>query len=949
MLRYYWRLWIIVSLLIFHLSPLTVANEQATPTSVSDSLLYDRDHSDATANCQLQKDVPGSGYYWQDYDYGIRTVTYFDPATCSGSPTYPFIFNTFSFTLYDPETAEWPVDVDVVIYDLAVSGNPCAGPGLELKRFGVTCLPGHFAFPHFGTVDIPGRVCVGGPFYMGIEYRSTSGGPYSSVLFDSTEATVCDNWMYSAGQWVEWNDFWTAPAPGYPRFKVVGETDFSGLATGFSASPRFGAAPLQVAFSEEVRTCGTIGSWLWRFGDGDSSTAANPIHTYSNPGEYDVSLSVVSSAGTDTLVKASFVSVIDSTGVVGFNVQRPFSCEAWTIKSSDLDRDNNADLVFSGMLSRNGVWVSYGNGSAGFSTPQQISSLVSGAGLRVGFVNQDSLPDIVAVDDNRIQIFLNNGSRNYTTRSYSHSWISTTDVCIGYFNDDAYADFLVSPRRMLFGDGQGGFLSSATFPDTVKTAEVSDFNGDGFDDIVGSAGYAGVNSVTIFLNDGSGNFTASWSNLLLNITSYSGTTANSMADFDRDGNSDFVMMIPPPGGITYSHILVGLGDGLGGVKRLDSISVQGVCYNVLATDINRDHRLDLVLVDGAQKEMEIYFGLAGGDFTFAQRVALPTTNVPFSFTSADFDRDGNPDVAIAALLPYVAIDNLIVLINTLPDAPVLADEMVATVYNTASIGVKNPDSFEISRSYRTVASADYWRLDSDRNGEIDESSADFNLVYGEYQFAIFRRTNSAPDSRLNCGIRIDGTQNRVIFHNYSTPDFGDTMLFYFTVESESSINPPNGLPWPNLRPTLNWSGLLDKKFPAADSFQLQLDRYYDFRSPIYDVSGLASPSFKVAADLIPDSVYYWRVRPFSAGVPSDYSRIFALYIVPPRPYVPGDANGSGMITISDAVFLINFIFSGGASPDPVEAGDANCSGLITISDVVYLINYIFSGGAAPCD
>ncbi len=64
--------------------------------------------------------------------------------------------------------------------------------------------------------------------------------------------------------------------------------------------------------------------------------------------------------------------------------------------------------------------------------------------------------------------------------------------------------------------------------------------------------------------------------------------------------------------------------------------------------------------------------------------------------------------------------------------------------------------------------------------------------------------------------------------------------------------------------------------------------------------------------------------------------------------VCGDANGSGAVNISDAVFLINYIFSGGPAPNPLESGDADCSGLVTISDVVFLINYIFAGGLPPC-
>ena len=65
-------------------------------------------------------------------------------------------------------------------------------------------------------------------------------------------------------------------------------------------------------------------------------------------------------------------------------------------------------------------------------------------------------------------------------------------------------------------------------------------------------------------------------------------------------------------------------------------------------------------------------------------------------------------------------------------------------------------------------------------------------------------------------------------------------------------------------------------------------------------------------------------------------------------YLCGDANGDRTVNISDAVYLIAYIFSGGPAPSPLLAGDANCSGSINISDAVYLIAYIFSGGPQPC-
>jgi hypothetical protein len=64
-------------------------------------------------------------------------------------------------------------------------------------------------------------------------------------------------------------------------------------------------------------------------------------------------------------------------------------------------------------------------------------------------------------------------------------------------------------------------------------------------------------------------------------------------------------------------------------------------------------------------------------------------------------------------------------------------------------------------------------------------------------------------------------------------------------------------------------------------------------------------------------------------------------------YVCGDANGDGTVDISDSVYLIAYIFSGGSAPNPLGSGDANGDGTVDISDSVYLIAYIFSGGSAP--
>lgn len=68
-----------------------------------------------------------------------------------------------------------------------------------------------------------------------------------------------------------------------------------------------------------------------------------------------------------------------------------------------------------------------------------------------------------------------------------------------------------------------------------------------------------------------------------------------------------------------------------------------------------------------------------------------------------------------------------------------------------------------------------------------------------------------------------------------------------------------------------------------------------------------------------------------------------------EPYMDGDANGDQLVNITDAVYLVDYIFNSGPAPDPMICGDCNCDDLVNITDAVHLIAWIFGGGPAPCD
>ncbi|HEX9793611.1 MAG TPA: S8 family serine peptidase [Planctomycetota bacterium] len=84
---------------------------------------------------------------------------------------------------------------------------------------------------------------------------------------------------------------------------------------GFTVSPGSGAVPLTVSFGDTSTQSPT--SWLWDFGDGSSSTQQNPVHVYTTPGSYTVTLTATNAAGADNDVQSDAVVASSGGGVSG--------------------------------------------------------------------------------------------------------------------------------------------------------------------------------------------------------------------------------------------------------------------------------------------------------------------------------------------------------------------------------------------------------------------------------------------------------------------------------------------------------------------------------------------------------------------------------------------------------------------------------------------------------
>jgi PKD repeat protein len=83
----------------------------------------------------------------------------------------------------------------------------------------------------------------------------------------------------------------------------------------FAATPTNGVAPLFVSFTN---LSSGASSHSWNFGDGKTSSAVNPGNTYTNAGSYNVTLTAMNAAGTNSLTRVNYIVVSAVPPVAGF-------------------------------------------------------------------------------------------------------------------------------------------------------------------------------------------------------------------------------------------------------------------------------------------------------------------------------------------------------------------------------------------------------------------------------------------------------------------------------------------------------------------------------------------------------------------------------------------------------------------------------------------------------
>lgn len=223
-------------------------------------------------------------------------------------PPYGTVIYTGSYTAQDPMDANPALHIDSVTGLLTATPNMVGQyvVGICVKEYRNGQLIGTYLRDfQFNVVDCPDLALIGPlpdtfklcrPFEITFDNQSTNANDYlwnfgdptttndTSTLFEPTY-TYPDTGTYQLTLYAENDDGCkdTAYATVHIRQALNASFDYTRVCPG---------EPVQ--FSDvSTSQAGTIISWKWYFGDGDSSTAKNPIHTYAGSGPYQVTLKIL--------------------------------------------------------------------------------------------------------------------------------------------------------------------------------------------------------------------------------------------------------------------------------------------------------------------------------------------------------------------------------------------------------------------------------------------------------------------------------------------------------------------------------------------------------------------------------------------------------------------------------------------------------------------------------
>jgi hypothetical protein len=347
--------------------------------------------------------------------------------------------------------------------------------------------------------------------------------------------------------------------------------------------------------------------------------------------------------------------VFSAQSSVVFNGPRDYPVAAPdSVVVGDFNGDGLPDIATANNNGSNNVSVLLQNSDGTFQAAVNYPVGNNPASLQVGDINGDGKLDLVVLNtaDSTIGVLLGNGDGTFQAQQLTTIPSgSSPSMVVADFNGDGKADVAIGeplPQvgnfalAVLLSNGTGTFQAPVTYPVSAQSGvlAVGDFNNDGKLDLV-SGPFLGKGGISVLLGNGDGTFQAakvSGTSVILE------TNLFAIADFNQDGNLDIAADTVGPGGGPIFALFLGNGDGSFQVDVSLQQSALFQCRPLATGDLNGDGKPDLI----ANCENNVVSTLLNnGDGTFTVVPSLPLNGFETSMAVSDLNGDHKLDVVCA--------------------------------------------------------------------------------------------------------------------------------------------------------------------------------------------------------------------------------------------------------------------------------------------------------------